>query len=82
MIDTFACPKCGRLLRKSGSVDCPGRGECAVFQCDECLATVPMFGEPTEVALTFAVDPEGRAFDPAATEGDDLMEFSPPGGSD
>jgi hypothetical protein len=70
MIDRFPCPRCGRPLARSGEVTDPARGPCSVFQCDECLAVVPMYGEDVEVALTFAVDGDGRAFDPAT--GDDV----------
>ena len=42
---------------------------CPVFQCDECIAEVEMFGEMQEVALTFAVGPDGKPFDPAAEDG-------------
>lgn len=62
------CPKCGRRCEASGMIDVEGV-RAAVFQCDECLVAVEMFGEPVEVALTFAVDAEGRVFDPAAQEG-------------
>ena len=55
MPDHFPCPKCGRRLAKSGEVVVDGKA-CPVFQCDECLKTVEMFGAPFEVALTFAVD--------------------------
>jgi hypothetical protein len=68
MIDTFPCPKCNRTLARSGEVVVEG-ATFPVFQCDECLATVQMFGEPFEVALTFAVDAEGKPFDPAAADG-------------
>jgi hypothetical protein len=36
----------------------------AIFQCDECLQTTTMMGEPIEVAFTFAVRPDGSWFDP------------------
>jgi hypothetical protein len=48
----------------------PQRGNCDVFQCDECIAIVSMFDGQVEIALTFAVDEEGRAFDPATEDGD------------
>jgi hypothetical protein len=70
MLDHFGCPKCGRRLARSGEIAVEGK-EFPVFQCDECLKTVEMFGEPFEVALTFAVDEQGRAFDPAE-EDDEL----------
>jgi hypothetical protein len=68
MIGHFPCPKCGRRLEKSGEIEHEGNF-CPVFQCDECLVAVSMFGEPIEVALTFAVDDQGRAFDPATDDG-------------
>lgn len=40
------------------------------YQCDECLQSVKMFGEPVEVALTFCVGADGKPFDP--TEGTSL----------
>lgn len=76
MARTFACPKCGRRLEESGEIAWEGRA-CPVFQCDECLVRATMFGEPFEVALTFAVDEEGRAFDPASGDGS-LDLGSPP----
>jgi hypothetical protein len=68
MIDTFPCPKCGRTLKRSGEVSVEG-ADYPVFQCDECLIQTEMFGEPFEVALTFAVDAHGKPFDPAAPDG-------------
>jgi len=68
MIDTFPCPKCGRKLPKSGEATVAGQSF-PVFQCDECLAQVEMFGEPVEVALTFAVGRDGKPFDPATPDG-------------
>jgi hypothetical protein len=69
MLDTFPCPKCNRTLTRSGEV-AVGNVTCPVFQCDECLVTAKMFGEPFEVALTFAVDAEGKPFDPATEDGE------------
>jgi hypothetical protein len=65
MRNTFPCPKCGCVLNKSGEVAVNGQTY-PVFQCDTCTAQVPMFGEPFEVALTFAVDGAGTPFDPAS----------------
>jgi hypothetical protein len=64
----FPCPNCGRPLESCGSVS-QDDGNFPVFQCDDCIATVEMFGESFDVALTFAVDGEGRAFDPASPDG-------------
>jgi len=69
MIDTFPCPKCGRTLRRSGEVSVEG-AVFPVFQCDECIAPVEIYGEPFETALTFAVDAQGKPFDPAGEGGD------------
>ena len=68
MIDSFPCPKCGRLLQKSGEVSIEDAAF-PVFQCDECIVQAEMFGEPFEVALTFAVDADGKPFDPATEDG-------------
>lgn len=64
-----ACPGCGREVRRSGVVS-GDAGPLDVYQCDQCRAEVDMFGVKVEVALTFAVDEEGRAFDPASPDGE------------
>jgi hypothetical protein len=69
MIDTFPCPRCGRTLRRSGEVEVEG-ADFPVFQCDECIVRAEMYGEPFEVAFTFAVDALGKPFDPAADSGE------------
>jgi hypothetical protein len=69
MIDTFPCPKCNRTLRRSGEVTVEG-ADFPVFQCDECLVQAMMYGEPFEVAFTFAVNAEGEPFDPATKDGE------------
>lgn len=65
MLDTFHCPKCGGLLKRSGEAPDPERGDCAVFQCDKCTIVEEMFGES---ALTFLVDESGQPFDGATGE--------------
>ena len=70
MLETFPCPKCGRTLNCSGSVTDAERGECAVFQCDECIVSREMFGEKFDTALTFCVDANARVFDPGADDGE------------
>jgi|DEB0MinimDraft_6_1074348.scaffolds.fasta_scaffold03201_8 ribosome-binding protein aMBF1 (putative translation factor) len=57
------CPICGRDVEKNGDVDCDGVFF-SIFQCDECTVMREIFGESFEVALTFSVDEQGRAFDP------------------
>ncbi len=57
-----ACPKCGKRLDASGVVTVNGGPDLPVYQCDTCTRVVPVFGE---VAVTFCVDENGRAFDPA-----------------
>ena len=64
MTDSFPCPKCSRLLRRSGEVAVED-AVFPVFQCDECVVPVQMFGEPFDAAFTFAVDADGKPFDPA-----------------
>lgn len=65
----YPCPKCNRRLRPAGETtvrdDAGNEARFFVYQCDECLVTKDLFGEPTEMALTFAVDRRGRAVDPA-----------------
>ena len=58
------CPKCSRQLAPAGVITFEDR-EIPTYQCDECLRTVEMFGEPVEIALTFCVDADGKPFDPA-----------------
>jgi hypothetical protein len=65
MRDTFPCPKCRRTLHNSGEVEVAGQTY-PVFQCDDCIVKVEMFGEPFDAALTFAVDGAGTPFDPAS----------------
>jgi len=63
---TCPCPKCGRVLKQSGEIsvgDSPAL--LPVFQCDECLVDVEIFGETTEAALTFCIGADGQPFDPA-----------------
>jgi hypothetical protein len=64
----FPCPKCGRRLMPSGEL-LAGNVAVPTYQCDECLVMVDLFGQRHEVALTFAVDAQGRAFDPAEPDG-------------
>jgi hypothetical protein len=65
---THPCPKCGRKLQANGEL-AVGDYVAPVFQCDECLMTIDIAGEPMEVALTFALDANGEPFDPADPEG-------------
>ena len=65
MLDQFPCPKCDRLLTRSGEVEVEG-ATFPVIRCDECVVQAEMYGEPFETAFTFAVDAEGKPFDPAA----------------
>ena len=58
------CPLCGRELEQSGEATVSGRSY-PVFQCDHCTKPVEMFGERFVVAYTFALDDEGKPFDPA-----------------
>ena len=63
------CPKCGRNLLPSGEFTL-GAVTAPTYQCDECLRVVEFLGERMEVALTFCVDADGRAFDPADPDAD------------
>jgi hypothetical protein len=62
-ITTYHCPQCGVLLESTGAITVDG-ADCPLFQCDACVVTKPIFGEPFEVALTFAVNSAGQPFDP------------------
>jgi transcription elongation factor Elf1 len=64
----FPCPKCGRLLEQSGEVSI-GKITLPTFQCDECLVNQEIMGEKMEMALTFALGPDGKVFDAAAKDG-------------
>jgi len=57
------------MLQQAGDATVGGK-VFPVFQCDECLSEVKMFGEPVEVAYTFALDEAGNPFDPSA-DGED-----------
>ena len=69
MIDTFPCSRCGRTLARSGEVEGEGAAF-PVFQCDECMAPWEVEGETFDIAFTFAVDADGKPFDPAAEGGE------------
>ena len=69
---SFKCPKCGRDLACAGVLTVHLEHEdreVPTYQCDECLMTIDLGGTAMEVALTFAVDKNGQAFDPADPEG-------------
>jgi hypothetical protein len=68
MIDTFPCPKCNRLLRRSGEVKVEDI-TFPIFQCEECTSPWTVEGEVFDTAYTFAVDAQGQPFDPAADDG-------------
>jgi hypothetical protein len=65
---SFPCPKCNRILVRSGMVVVSGR-ELPTFQCDKCVMTVEFMGDKMEVALTFTLDENGKPFDPEAPDG-------------
>jgi hypothetical protein len=60
---TTPCPRCTRVLPQSGEITFAGQTY-PVFQCDECLTVTDILGEPFETAYTFALDGQGRPFDP------------------
>jgi hypothetical protein len=62
------CPKCGRSLQATGELLVADL-IVPVYQCDQCLVPVDFAGEPMDVALTFAVNAAGQAFDPADPDG-------------
>lgn len=66
MIEKYHCPSCSRLLDACGAVSVDGGEEMPVFQCDDCVKPVVLFGESIELALTFYVNAQGQPVDPAA----------------
>lgn len=64
IITVWHCPRCGLQLQATGSIEIDSE-TMPVFQCDRCVVTKPIFGEPFEVALTFAVNAAGQPIDPA-----------------
>jgi hypothetical protein len=67
IVNVWHCPKCGAELTSSGAVTVDG-SECSVFQCDACVVSKPICGEPFDVALTFAIADNGTPFDPVDGE--------------
>ncbi len=66
-METTKCPKCGRTLPLVGEAWVNDQ-RFPVFSCDECIMKVRMFDDSTsewELPLTFCLDAEGNAFDPA-----------------
>lgn len=61
------CPKCHRPLETSGEID-TNESKLAVYQCDDCVVSWTFEGQQFPVALTFAVDQDGRMFDPNTFE--------------
>jgi hypothetical protein len=55
------------MLRRSGEVEVEGAAF-PVFQCDECMTPWKVEGEVFDTAFTFAVDAQGKPFDPAADD--------------
>lgn len=66
-ISVWHCPRCGVELHASGSIEQDGE-VMPVFQCDACVVSKEIFGEPFDVALTFAVNAAGQPVDPADDE--------------
>lgn len=68
LLEEFTCAGgCGAILERCGIVTYKGK-TAPVFQCETCKKTVEMFGENVEVALTFLVDQDGKAIDPAEAD--------------
>jgi len=61
--EVWHCPMCGLELESAGVIRIRGQ-DCSVFQCETCVWSKPIFGRPFEVAVTFAVNDAGQAFDP------------------
>ena len=63
-MQTVPCPKCGRLLEQSGEIAVES-GVFPVYQCDACIQTELIEGQPFAVAYTFCLDAAGTPFNPA-----------------
>ena len=64
MIKSHDCPKCGCRLERSGELTLDGQPvPLAIFQCDDCVESVEVEGEPFDMALTFAVTGDGQLLD-------------------
>jgi hypothetical protein len=69
MVDTFSCPKCGRMLARSREIAVE-LVAFSVFPRHECLSSWEVKGEVFHTASTFAVDAVGKPFDRAPNEGE------------
>jgi len=67
------CPKCNRELESIGVLTADGV-ELPVFQCGDCTTSWEVEGERFEVALTFALTPNGDMIDP------ETLDSMPPRG--
>jgi hypothetical protein len=58
------CPRCGRMLEASGDLRV-GELYTPVYTCPECISVAKIGNETMELPLCFAIDKDGRPFDPA-----------------
>lgn len=66
------CPRCGNETQQAGvaTLDFAGQQrEYPVFQCDHCIVPLDFGGSTIDGNYTFALDEQGRPFDPAHPEG-------------
>jgi hypothetical protein len=61
------CPKCAGPVSITGTATLDGQ-ELDVYQCDDCTVPWTVGTLTTDVALTFAVDADGRFYDPTSGE--------------
>jgi hypothetical protein len=61
------CPGCRRSLEPTGEIDMDGQ-KLTVYQCDDCVVSWKLEGQEFPAALTFAIDEDGRMFDPNTFE--------------
>ena len=64
---SIPCPKCKKSLEPSGEINADGQAM-TVYQCDDCVELWEFDGAKFPAALTFAVDREGRLFNPETLE--------------
>ncbi len=61
MRHTFPCPRCNRILKRSGDLIIEGQAVTLdTFQCDECMGEFKIGNSTFPTAFTFVVDADGR----------------------
>ncbi|HBH54965.1 MAG TPA: hypothetical protein DDY91_24040 [Planctomycetaceae bacterium] len=59
------CPSCGNKIPPSGVVSIAGQ-QLPVYQCETCTRSADLFGQQVTLAVTWAIDNQGRTITPDA----------------